>query len=285
MRKSSHPLMHLMVMLVLSLGLFLVSSVAFAALAAGSGVGGRMYNLWMEAAIQVVVFFLPVVLMTTIYYKGQAREYYRLRFGRNEWLMALAGVVATLLIIPLNDWLTVWNDSWDLGSVGAWLRRQQDSTEGMLDGILTDDTVGGLLTNLFVVALVPAVCEEVFFRAGIQNLLQRWLRNPHVAIWLTAIIFSLGHGEVFSFVPRFVLGALLGYLYVYSGSIVANSLAHFVNNALVVVMYWLSARGVLGFDPSEPMYFDWLPTVCCTIAAGGVMWVTFFSNKLKNSTV
>ena len=277
--------MHLMVMLVLSLGLFLVASVAFAALAAGSGEGGRMYNLWMEAAIQVVVFFLPVVLMTTIYYKGQACEYHRLRFGRNEWLMALAGVVATLLIIPLNDWLTVWNDSWDLGSAGAWLRRQQDSTEGMLEGILTADTVGGLLTNLFVVALVPAVCEEVFFRAGIQNLLQRWLRNPHVAIWLTAIIFSLGHGEVFSFVPRFVLGALLGYLYVYSGSIVANSLAHFVNNALVVVMYWLSARGVLGFDPSEPMCFDWLPTVCCTLAAGGVMWVTFFSNKLKNSTV
>lgn len=277
--------MQLMVMLALMLGMFIFSSVLTVLLKGIFGMSGTSFILWAQAITQVLVFLVPVVLMTVIYYKGSAREYYRLRFGRREWLMALAAAVVTLLLVPANDWLTTWNDGWNLGLVGEKLRELQNQTEGMVEQMLSTDTVGGLLANLVVVALLPAVCEEVFFRAGIQNLLQRWFRNPHVAIWLAAIIFSLGHGELFSFMPRFVLGALLGYLYVYGGSILVNSAAHFTNNVLVVLMYWLSARGVLPLDPSEPLTVGWLLTACCTLAAVGVLWVTFFGKKLKNSTV
>lgn len=272
-------------MLALMLGMFIFSSVLTVLLKGIFGMSGTSFILWAQAITQVLVFLVPVVLMTIIYYKDSARDYYRLRFGRREWLMALAAAVVTLLLVPANDWLTTWNDGWNLGLVGEKLRELQNQTEGMVEQMLSTDTVGGLLANLVVVALLPAVCEEVFFRAGIQNLLQRWFRNPHVAIWLAAIIFSLGHGELFSFMPRFVLGALLGYLYVYGGSIVVNSAAHFTNNALVVLMYWLSARGVLSIDPSEPLTVGWLLTACCTLAAVGVLWVTFFGKKLKNSTV
>ncbi len=277
--------MQLMVMLAMSLGMLLFASVLTMLLKGIFDMSDTSFMLWTQAITQVFVFLLPVVLMTAIYYKNGARDYFRLRFGRREWLMALAAVVVTLLLIPVNDWLTVWNDGWDLGLVGEKLRELQKQTEAILGGILDADTVGGLLANLVVVALLPAVCEEVFFRAGIQNLLQRWLRNPHAAIWLAAIVFSLGHGELFAFMPRFVLGVLLGYLYVYSGSILPNMLAHFVNNALVVVLYWLAARGVLDIDASEPLKMGWLLTGCCTLAAGGVLWVSFFSKKLKNSTV
>lgn len=277
--------MQLMVMLALTLGMFLFASVFTILLKSIFDMGGTSFILWAQAITQVLVFLVPVVLMTIIYYRNSAREYLRLHFGRREWLMALAGAVVTLLLVPANDWLTTWNDGWNLGLVGEKLRELQNQTEGMVEQMMSTDTVGGLLANLLVVALLPAICEEVFFRAGIQNLLQRWFRNPHAAIWLAAIIFSLGHGELFSFMPRFVLGALLGYLYVYGGSIVVNSAAHFTNNALVVLMYWLSARGVLPLDPSEPLTVGWLLTACCTLAALGVLWVTFFGKKLKNSTV
>lgn len=277
--------MQLMVMLALMLGMFIFATVLTLLLKGIFGMSGTSFILWAQAITQVLVFLVPVVLMTIIYYKDSARDYYRLRFGRREWMMALAAAVVTLLLVPANDWLATWNDGWNLGLVGEKLRELQNQTEGMVEQMLSADTVGGLLANLVVVALMPAVCEEVFFRAGIQNLLQRWFRNPHVAIWLAAIIFSLGHGELFSFMPRFVLGALLGYLYVYGGSILVNSAAHFTNNALVVLMYWLSARGVLPLDPSEPLTVGWLLTACCTLAAVGVLWVTFFGKKLKNSTV
>lgn len=274
-----------MVMLALSLGMLLVVVVAMALMRSVLDTDSSAVILWTQAATQLLTFLLPVVLTTAIYYGGEAREYYRLRFGRREWLLALSGVAATLLLVPADDWLAVWNDGWNLGRVGETLRAMQDQTEGIVESMMATDTVRGLIANLIVVALVPAVCEEVFFRAGIQNLLQRWFGNSHAAIWVTALIFSLGHGEVFSFMPRFVLGAMLGYLYVYGGSILINATAHFVNNALVVLLYWLAARGVLGIDPSEPLHCNALLTVCCTLAAAGVVWVSFFAEKTKNKPV
>ena len=276
MKKSTHPLMQLLVMLAIALGMLLFSSILSAPLLLADM--SRPMILVVQSVTQLLTFLVPVVLMTVIYYRGSMREYYRLDFSGRRWYYALAGVVVTLLLIPANDWLTTWNDSWNLGRVGEMLRGVQESTEGLVEKMMSTDTVVGLLGNLLVVALIPAVCEEVFFRAGFQNLIQKWVKNPHVAIWITAIIFSLGHGEVFAFMPRFVLGALLGYLYVYGGSLLPNMMAHFVNNALVVVLYWLVARGVIDIDPEAPLKVDWTLTVLCTLAGAAVLWVTFFSH-------
>ena len=278
--KSSHPFMQLLVMVAMSLGAILVVSVlsvpfVFAGIDVSSGTALSI----LESVSQVLMFALPVVLMTLIYYRGRQREYYRLDFSGRRWLTALVGVALLLLLMPLIERLTMWNDSWDLGRVGELLRSLQDQTEAAVKDMMSATTVGGLLANLLVVALIPAVCEELFFRAGVQNLLQRWWKNPHVAIWVTALIFSLVHGEIFAIVPRFVLGALLGYLYVYGRSLLPNVLVHFTNNAIAVVIYWLIARGVLDLDPDAPIDFGLLLTVCCTIAAVAVMWVTFFKKS------
>ena len=266
--------MQLLVMLAMALGMLLIASILSAPLLLGDV--SRPMMLVVQSVTQVLTFLVPVILMTVIYYRGSQGEYYRLDFSGRRWYYALAGIVVTLLLIPANDWLTTWNDSWNLGRVGEVLRNVQDSTEGMVEEMMSTDTVAGLLGNLLVVALIPAVCEEVFFRAGIQNLMQKWMKNPHAAIWLTALIFSLVHGEIFSFMPRFVLGALLGYLYVYGGSLLPNMMAHFVNNALVVVLYWLVARGVLDIDPEAPLNLDWGLTALCTVAAVALFIVTFF---------
>lgn len=274
-------------MVALMLGMMLVVSVPVAILQLSgvdmlSGTG----MLVSQALTQVLCFALPAILMVIIYYRKSAREFVRLRFDKQRWLYGLAGVVALLLLLPAIDWLSVWNDEWNLGRVGELLRSLQNSTEGLLDGMLGTTTVGGLLANLLVVAVLPAMCEELFFRVGMQNLLQRWFGGnrqgqvgTHVAIWVTAVIFSLGHGEVFAFMPRLLMGVLLGYLYIYGGSVVVNMLAHFVNNAIVVVLYWLVARGVLDIDPEAPMRCDFALTACCTLAAVAVMWVTFFKKS------
>lgn len=280
MSKSTHPFMQLLVMVVMSLGMILIAGVITAPfILAGIDISSGPGMMIVETVSQLLMFALPVVLMTIIYYRGRQREYYRLDFSGRRWLTGLVGVVLLLLLMPLIEWLTMWNDTWDLGRVGELLRSMQDQTEAILKEMMSATTVGGLLANLFVVALVPAICEELFFRAGIQNLLQRWWRNPHIAIWVTALIFSLVHGEIFSFMPRFLLGALLGYLYVYGRSLVPNMLVHFTNNAIAVICYWLVSRGVLDIDPDAPLDFGWLLTVCCTVAAVGVMWVTLFKKS------
>ncbi|MBR6292112.1 MAG: CPBP family intramembrane metalloprotease [Bacteroidales bacterium] len=280
MSKSTHPFMQLLVMVAMSLGMILIAGVITAPfILAGIDISSGPGMMIVETVSQLLMFALPVVLMTIIYYRGRQREYYRLDFSGRRWLTGLVGVVLLLLLMPLIEWLTVWNDTWDLGRVGELLRSMQDQTEAIVKEMMSATTVGGLLANLFVVALMPAICEELFFRAGIQNLLQRWWRNPHIAIWVTALIFSLVHGEIFSFMPRFLLGALLGYLYVYGRSLVPNMLVHFTNNAIAVICYWLVSRGVLDIDLDAPLDFGWLLTVCCTVAAVGVMWVTLFKKS------
>lgn len=285
MKKSTHPFLQLLVMLAMSLGMLLIVSTVPAVLTmAGSGfVSSTPGILLTQAVTQLTTFLVPVLLMTYIYYRDSQREYYRLDFSFGKWGYALAGVVVLLLLLPAIDWLTVWNNGWNLGRVGEWLRSVQDMTEGLVQQMMSTSTVGGLLANLLVVALIPAVCEEVFFRAGIQNLLQRWFKNGHAAIWVTAVIFSLGHGELFSFMPRLLMGAVLGYLYVYGGSILPNMLAHFVNNAIVVVTYWLSARGIVDFDPEAPLAVNETLTACCALAAVGIMYSTFLMPTKKNS--
>ena len=278
--------MHLLVMLAIALGMLIVASLLSMLLPlAGVPVNSPAGIRWAQTLTSVLTFAAPVLIMTAIYYKGNAREYYGMDFGGRTWYVALAGVVAMLLVVPLNEMLAEWNDSWDLGRVGEMLRSVQEQTEGLVAELMSTDTVGGLVANLVVVALVAAVCEELFFRCGIQNLLQRWFRNRHAAVWVAAAVFSLAHGELFSFVPRFVLGVLLGYLYAFSRSPLPNMLAHFVNNAIVVVLYWLVARGVLDVDPEAPMHFPLPLTVGCTLAAIGVVWVALSGKNRKNSTL
>lgn len=280
MKKSTHPLLQLLVMLAMSLGMLFIASTPEVLLAVmGVDIMSRTAIIWSESITQILAFLVPVVLMTTIYYRGQQREFFRLDFSGQKWYYAAAGVAIMLLFIPLNDWLTVWNDSWDLGRVGELMRSLQDKTEGIMAAMFGTSTVGGLISNLVVVALIPAVCEEVFFRAGIQNLLQRWLKNPHAAIWITAVVFSLGHGEVFAFMPRMVIGAVLGYLYIYGGSLLPNMIAHFVNNAIIVVLYWLVSRGVIDIDPEAPLALGGIVITICSLAAITLFYAVFVMGK------
>lgn len=278
--------MQLLVMVAISLGLMLLAMVATAVMTfAGVDVKSPEGLRWIQTLTSVLTFAVPVLLMTAIYYKGSAREYYGCDWSGHMWGVAAAGVVSILLLAPAIELIGQWNEGWDLGTVGEMLHKVQEETEGILQDLLATDTVGGLVSNLLVVALVAAVCEELFFRCGMQNLLQRWFGNQHVAILVTAVIFSLVHGELFSFMPRLVLGILLGYLYVYGRSPLPNMLAHFVNNSVVVVLYWLVARGVLDIDPEAPVDFAWPVTLGCTLAAVALLWVMLSDKKQKNSTL
>ena len=290
MKKNTHPFVQLLMMVLLSVGLIILVSIPTAILVyKGVDVNSRNNLFWIQTLTQLLTFALPVFLMTLIYYHGRQREYYRFSVNGRQWINALTAVVILLLLLPAIDWLTIWNDSWKLGRMGELLRGIQEQTEGIMEQELNTDSIGGLFANLVMVALVPAVCEELFFRAGVQNLLQRWWSHEdgrsvgtHLAVWVTAIIFSLGHGEIFAFMPRFLMGLLLGYLYIYSGSLMVNMIAHFFNNAMVVLVYWLVNRGVLDIDPEAPLALGWPVVLCCSLAAVTLFAVSFVKRLKTN---
>lgn len=276
--------MHLLVLALLALVMFVASALLSVALGMGSPTtGGSVdgYILW-QVLVQLLVFALPAIAMVLFYYRGHVKEYCLLDFGGRRWLLALAGVVILLLLAPVIDWLTVWNDGWHwsgaLEKVEMALREAGRQSQGLVVRMLREGNIGVCLLGM---ALAPAVCEELFFRVGIQNLLQRWFKDVHVAVWLTAAVFSLAHGEVFAFLPRFVLGALLGYLYVGGGSVVVNMVAHFVNNALMVLFSRLFYTGTWNFDPASPLAIGWEVTLCCTLAAVILFWALFYRRPAR----
>lgn len=235
-----------------------------------------------QVLTQVLSFVAPVVFIVWLYHRDEPREFLRADFAASKWRLSLAGIAAWVLLTPLMDWTVVWNDNIHFGEALApleeLLRRIGEESQALLDQILMGASVVHLVVSLLVVAIIPAVCEEVFFRAGMQNLMLRWVKNPHVAVWVTAAVFSLFHGEVFAFLPRFLMGAVLGYLYLGSNSIVPNMVAHFFNNAVAVVLTWLILRGVVDMDPEAPLALAWPVTLGCTVAAIAVMYVSFGKN-------
>lgn len=111
--------------------------------------------------------------------------------------------------------------------------REQNETLTKL--LLMGTGYGDLMLNLFIVAVLPAFCEEFFFRGFLQRVLMKWFKDAHLSILIAAVVFSGFHFDAVNFLPRFLLGAMLGYLFYWTGSLWLPIIAHFLHNAQFVV--------------------------------------------------
>jgi membrane protease YdiL (CAAX protease family) len=130
-----------------------------------------------------------------------------------------------------------------LKSVEIWMQRSENNAEVITKAFLAGSDISTYLYNLFLIAVIPAIGEELMFRGVFQRILNDWTKNIHIAIWISAILFSAMHMQFYGFLPRMLMGALFGYLFYWSGSIWIPILAHFINNALAVSLHFLMNRG------------------------------------------
>ncbi len=115
----------------------------------------------------------------------------------------------------------------------------ENSYNGQIEAIIGLNNIKDLILGLIILAIVPAICEETFFRGGLQNFLTRSTRMPWLSVIIVSLIFSAAHFSYYGFLPRFALGMILGLLYRYSGSIWLNILAHFLNNGLALIVIYV----------------------------------------------
>lgn len=207
-----------------------------------------------QIVTQMLVFFVPAVLVSILFYDhpNQILCYKRIpQLG----LWMLLGIGILIVALPVTSGLEWLNDKWHWGRHLADLERQLREQGALMEQTTKDmlqvNTWGEMVLNILVVALLPALCEETFFRGCLQQILDKWSGNRHLAILFTAAIFSLAHGNLFAFLPRFALGLLLGYLFLLSGSLWVNIAAHFVNNAILVVWYFLYEIQTVHLLPEE----------------------------------
>ena len=186
-----------------------------------------------------LIFIVPPIILYAIT-RNQSMRRLGFRKPNTAWML-LIGVVLMFVSLPLTNQLTTWNEQMNFGeafeSLEAMLKQLEDTAGDLTERMLQVDTFGGLLFNLLVIALIPAIGEELTFRGVLQQALTRKC-NVHVAVFLSAFIFSFIHFQFYGFLPRMFLGLLLGYLFYYSGSLWTSILMHFFNNgAAVVVSY------------------------------------------------
>ena len=138
-----------------------------------------------------------------------------------------------------------------------WMRELENQGEETTEAILKMNNIGGLFINLFVIAMIPAICEEFIFRGALQRVFIKMIRNPHVAIWIAAAIFSTIHFQFFGFFPRLFLGAAFGYIYFWTKSIWYTVFAHFLNNGYAVVIAYYFQKQNLPFKQADETSIAW----------------------------
>ena len=195
--------------------------------------------------------FLVPALVTAFLFSHQPARY--LHIGAIPKLTEILLVVVLIFsVAPLINLIYEFNKMLQLpefmSGVEAWIRAKEDEMEKLTLAFLDMKTTGDLLSNVLVVGLLTALAEEFLFRGVLLRLFREMTGNMHVAILLTAILFSAIHMQFYGFIPRMLLGMLLGYLLWWSGNLWLPVLAHFINNSGAVVFAYIAAHNQMPFN-------------------------------------
>lgn len=194
------------------------------------------------------LFVIPPFLFL-LYYKEKPFDYLHLKEsinGRTIFFLLLIYMIS----IPSMEWLIKFNGQLSLPEslqgMETWMRDAEDRAKEMTTVFLTMNGINDLIINLLIIAVVPAIGEELIFRGVLQKQLQGWTKNGHLAVWIAAFVFSAIHLQFYGFLPRLLLGALFGYYYLWSNNLWVPIIAHFINNATAVVISY--ATGTTSTD-------------------------------------
>ena len=225
----------------------------------------------------IMMFVVPPIVYYYLTRKENQLESLGLRSPAEPTWIILIGVVLMFVSLPVTNQLARWNENTSLFStfekLEDYLRELEDMAAATTEKMLNVNTFGGLLLNLLVIALIPAIGEELTFRGVLQQGLARKM-NPHIAIVVSAAIFSFIHFQFFGFLPRMFLGLLLGYMFYITGSLWTSILMHFVNNATAVVVYYLNNKGTISVDAEHfgEAPNTWMVTISLVVTVLLIFW-------------
>lgn len=194
---------------------------------------------FLQGFSSITLFVLPSIYISNKYglFLG------RFGFQKPNFHALLFVFLIYLFTVPVIGFTSEWNKNIQLPEALSSLETYFKNTEYQAE-VLSKEMLKGthwtvLLVNLLIIAVLPAIGEELFFRGVLQKIFIKMVKNEHIAIFITAFIFSAIHNQFYGLVPRMVLGVVLGYLYVYGKNIWYNVGFHFLNNGVVVVLYFI----------------------------------------------
>ena len=197
-------------------------------------------------------------------------------------------LILSLFILPVITCLGYVNEQItlpeSLQKIECWMQEMEEANQAVLQTLTANSNIPILLLNIVIMALLPAFFEEFLFRGTVQPFLIKWFANKHIAIIVTAFIFSAIHFQFFGFIPRFLLGIYLGYLFVWGKSLWLPIIAHFMHNAVSLIFdYGAQRRGIdlEGIDPNQIPEFYPVVIFCTICIVAGIYFLKKNSKLLS----
>ena len=219
---------------------------------------------------QSISLFVVPALLAGFFFGGNSTKYLKLD-NLSTGRIYLAVIMIMFVSLPMVSWMTSLNEMMKLPGfmkgIESWMKETEDTAAQLTEAFLKVNSAGGLALNMLMIAIIPAIGEELFFRGMLQRLLREWFKNAHIAILVTSVFFAAIHLQFYGFLPRMMLGMLFGYLLEWTGSIWVPICAHFLNNGSAVVISFLISRGTIASQ-----YEDFGNTSNLFLIAGSVFF-------------
>ena len=189
--------------------------------------------------VQFISLFLVPTFICAKLFSSNTRKYLGFKAPSHAGYF-LVGIGVMLLSIPLINLLGELNKNVQFPSaIEKWMKSSEEEAAKTIKALLSKQTLKDLFINIICIAGLAAVGEELLFRGIVQRLLTKMFKSPWAGIIIAAILFSALHMQFYGFLPRFVLGILLGLIFWYSGSLWPAIVAHFVYDAFfIIVLYF-----------------------------------------------
>ncbi len=201
----------------------------------------------------VIIFILPAIATAMLITRLPAT--FLAIDKTSKYKNYLLTILTMLVSIPAMNFIIEWNASMQfpesIKGLENWMRNSENNAAIMVKTLLGQPDIPNLLMSILIVGVLAGLSEELFFRGALQKILLSKPMNIHIAIWVTAFIFSAIHMQFYGFIPRLLLGAFFGYLVVWSGSLWLPIVAHAFNNITTVFVTWLYNKGCIDSDPNQ----------------------------------
>ena len=204
----------------------------------------------------IALFVIPALIILTLIKPGGRVHLPDLKLPQINDLALV--VVLAFCIFPMTSFAGQLNSGMNLpdwlSGVQEWMEEKEDNANNMIETLIVSNSFRVMILNLFMIAVLPAIGEELIFRGVLQKIGYRLFKSGHLAVWIVAFLFSALHFQFFGFIPRFILGLVFGYLFLWGGTLWLSVIAHFVNNAVPVIGVYIKGWDKMNSIPDISLW-------------------------------
>ncbi len=197
---------------------------------------------YIQTTSQFALFIFPPILFAYLVHR-RVFDYLKLniRFTLPQLVLSVLLIYTSL---PFLSWLGSINQQVVLpeflAGIENWMKATEESAAQQIIAFLNVKTLGAILFNIIMIAVIPGIGEELLFRGVLIRLFGRWFGNIHIAVIVSSILFSALHMQFYGFLPRFALGLILGYTFIWTSSLWIPIILHFLNNATILIVFYVN---------------------------------------------